>query len=151
MKTPIAFNDIKPGDLIRSEWSESPYVDRTAVEYRVNNHKGNSYPGADRHYLLDRPTPPVSLPEEDHHFGWLTAPDTLVARDRVAGEWFFGGKDITASGFQEGIARARVTEWIPGTLVPTEALGTFRHLRQTRNLTMGEIDAFIAAIDEANQ
>lgn len=106
---------------------------------------------------LVNPKPAVDLPTEDHHFGWLTAPGTLLAKGRVAGEWFFGEVAIRCSGI-DGINRQKVIEWIPGTLVPTSALDELREyigrISPTSVLTTGDLEAvrrFLAAVDEAHR
>ena len=152
MKQPIEPSDIRKGDLIRTEANEGSVVgdNLTASEWIADGTEPSRHFGTNRLFLLDRTEPAVELPTEDHHFGWLGGPGTRLAKPGVAGEWFFGDTRITASGFSDGIERTSVTTWTPGTLVPTVALERFRHLRETRTMAMGDIDKFLAAIDEAS-
>lgn len=60
MKTPIAVEDIRTGDLIRGEADKPNQYDFTAMEY-VADYDEHSLPEryrVTRHYLLERPEPP---------------------------------------------------------------------------------------------
>lgn len=160
MKTPIKPKDIREGDLLRLE---SISREGRAVEYRATT-AGDTDGwncAAFKWFLLDRPTPPVSLPEEPT-LGWLTYGG---GKDNAFGKFRAGDVEeadhalnddapiaieLGASGRKVN-AQFRVTAFVPATAVPTEALDKFRHLRETRNLTNGDIDAFLAAATEANR
>lgn len=59
MKEPIEIADIRKGDLIRFEYDDK----ESAHEYRAN-FKCEMWGDRGQHFLLERPTPPVTLPTE---------------------------------------------------------------------------------------
>lgn len=60
MKTPIAVEDIRKGDLIRVEYPEGEtYARRTATEHRAEHTGETLYcPDGSQVFLLERPEPP---------------------------------------------------------------------------------------------
>lgn len=105
------------------------------------------------HRATVRPAPAVDLPTADHHFGWLTAPGTILAREGVAGEWFFGEVKIRCSGI-DGIDRHKVTEWVPGALVPTSALAILREQPPStvpKHWYRNRTERFLAAVNKAGE
>lgn len=154
VKRPIEPSEIRKGDLIRGE---NTIDTEMACEFRAawDGHVGGwSIPAT--YYLLNRPTPPVELPTEPT-LGWLTwyvgeeSSGLGIYRTALSTYHRMGNGEITDEAAAGCWGASDVTAFVPATAVPTAALDNFRQQRDTRNLTNGDIDTFLAVVDEANR
>lgn len=161
-------SEIKAGDTIRWEnprAAEAMGRRTTALEF-IAIKGGDSWRDWGTHYLIDRPAPPVDLPETPT-LGWIITergiPDLDFWRHRGpedrAGEGVWAGND--PCGKPRGYRLKYITAFTPATAVPTEALTAVRReiLRDESDRADGWgaaerlrriIDKFLAAVDEAN-
>lgn len=142
MKQPIKPEDIRKGDLIRVERDGD-----NASEYRAYMNSQTS--GWGRYYLLDRPTPPVELPEQGLHLGWLTHDghtDLLMFN-------FWANRSRIEDASYGSITRESVEGWVPAVAVPKSALDEWRAFHNPRGAKHDRGCRgcrFLAAVDEAN-
>lgn len=160
MKAPIEPSDIKAGDTIERHWRVTVTTMPVArvkgsLAYSPEDYcMGLDTTDGESFYLLDRPTPPVELPEVAT-WGWLTYRDTDYpsANPTVElGEWKSRRDRVTVLDVHgsTSVPSAWVTAFTPATAIPTEALDELRHRHETRHLLIGDLNAFFAAVDKAN-
>lgn len=157
-RTPIDFEDIRPGDLIRSEATNGTTLGENllAAEWRATSETWAKAPsGHVNFYLIDRPAPPVDLPKTPT-LGWLTtkAGGVLVGTWETYTPVVFGDeKREYALSRERDIPVDRVTTFVPATAVPSEALDRLRAERvvHTNGINGRAIATFLAAVDEANE
>lgn len=157
MKRPIKPSEIRQGDLIRWEAGDNlPYPGYAAVEITADR-DGMGMSNVGQHYLLDRPTPPVQLPEKPT-LGWVTSPsrggvDLDFWRYRGpgdrAGEGAWAG--IDPDGTPRGYGMKNITAFVPATAVPAEALDELRNAAAEWSLLDPNsiVGKFLAAVDAA--
>lgn len=154
-KTPIDPSEIRAGDLIRWEPGAGVMSNYRAVEYKAGC-DGQQQQSNGSYYLLDRPTPPVSLPTEPT-LGWLTwfageESSGLGAHRTLLGIYHrMGNGDITDEAAAGAWGPQDVIAFTRATAVPIEALDRLRSdvadwPPMSPNSVLGR---FLAAVDEA--
>lgn len=153
--------DIRKGDEIhwddvnrpRGHAVASPAV--TAIEYKANRDE-HEWRDWGIHRLINRPTPPVELPEEPT-LGWATWRDF----SKSLAVWKLRGEALTATdsdGDSKGYSE-KVTAFTPATAVPTEALDALRLADdrawaapndQKNDIRRDAIEVFLIVVTEAN-
>lgn len=143
-------SEIREGDKVRFEVADTDI----AYEWRQNGHPRSEH-RIGTYYLLDRPTPPVELPETPT-LGWLT-----VHGQTLPGLWarhqyksiLEGRSTETAIQWERDFPMADITAFAPATAVPTEALDELRQSLASVKESgerREDIGNFLAAVDEAN-
>lgn len=140
--------DIREGDLIRKEYDREIANGETALEYRATS-DGHGKGGHGTHFLINRPTPPVELPETPTlgRLSW----DCDGQRGSEVAEWM-AHKDGVFGGSSRVPAKG-VTEFIPGTFVPAESLDALRDALQAQASKTPyrlAIETFLADVNKAN-
>ena len=141
---PIAVVDIRRGDSIRFE-SADPATSLIAREYRAAA-DSSGLNEAGTYFLLDRPAPAVAIP----HVPTLAWLKTVYGRPVLA-IWTRGKEGLQGESTAIYRVEADITDFVPATAVPTEALDM---LRVGCFMTVSEaaeiIAHFLAAVDRAN-
>lgn len=145
MKRAIDYREIRKGDLIRWEAGDNlPYPGYAAVEITADR-DGKGLSNVGQHYLLDRPAPPVQLPEKPT-LGWVA----VKGGDIRLGCWYESGLAVVAQGVN-GVETKRVESFTPAVAIPTEALDQLRGWNTGffHSYPEDAIFDFLAAVDAA--
>ena len=87
-QTPILLADIRKGDLVRKEYDEGTQTYATAVEYVATGGEETYGPLSGAYFLLDRPVPPVVLPDVPGiYVSWVNPPSPTIVHKITDGRW----------------------------------------------------------------